>query len=66
MYIDKKWLKVTALALSLPSSIIVTLMAITGLIEKKIISNKVGYTIFFVIIISIIISIVRHAFYKKN
>ena len=47
--IDKKWAKTLALALSFPTMIIVLIIIITKLIESKVLTPILGYTIFFII-----------------
>ena len=64
--IDKKWAKTLALALSFPTMIIVLIIIITKLIESKVLTPSLGYTIFFIIIISVIITLVRYAYQNKD
>ncbi len=64
--IDKKWAKTLALALSFPTIIIVLIIIITKLIEAKMLTHGLGYSIFFIIIISVIITLVRYAYQNKD
>ncbi|EQC43259.1 hypothetical protein [Bacteriovorax sp. Seq25_V] len=65
---DRKWLKPMALAMSLPSSALVTAWVLWTLVEKNIISKNVAIVLLMVIILNILISMVVYAVRnnKKN
>ncbi|ATH06387.1 hypothetical protein BIY24_00035 [Halobacteriovorax marinus] len=64
--LDKKWLQVTGLALSFPSTILVAAYVMKLLVEKEILSKTTGVLIFLAIIFNTIYLMVYYAFKNKN
>ncbi len=58
---DQKWIKPMALAMSLPSSALVTAWILWTLVEKNIISKTVAIVLLMIIILNILISMVVYA-----
>jgi len=58
---DKKWLKPMALAMSLPSSALVTAWFLWTLVEKEVISKNTAIIILLAIVGNILISMVVYA-----
>jgi hypothetical protein len=58
---DKKWLKPMALAMSLPSSALVTAWGISVLVKQEVITKTTGILIFLAIVLNILISMVVYA-----
>jgi len=63
---DKKWLKVLALALSLPSTIFACAFGIWRLVENEIISRGVGITILLAIVINTLVWMVVYALKNRG
>jgi hypothetical protein len=63
---DKKWLQVTGLALSFPSTILLTAWGMKILVENEIISKFWGMIIFLAIICNTIYLMVYYAFKNKD
>ncbi|PIK14339.1 hypothetical protein [Halobacteriovorax sp. JY17] len=64
--LDKKWVQVTGLALSFPSTILVSAWAMKILVEKDYLSKTAGVLIFLAIIFNTIYLMVYYAFKNKN
>ncbi len=62
---SKKWVKITGLALSLPSVIFFSSFSLMKLVEMEIIEKIVGIIIFFAIVINILVLIIFYT-YGKN
>ncbi|EQC52183.1 hypothetical protein [Bacteriovorax sp. DB6_IX] len=58
---DKKWIKPMALAMSLPSSALMTAWFLWTLVEKQVISKNTAIFIFLAIVGNILISMVVYA-----
>ena len=61
-----KYLKLLALTISFPSTILFLAYGTYQLVEENIISRNVGFGIFFIVIFNILWLMVRYAFNKKN
>ncbi len=66
MKIAPKWIKVVALAMSLPSTIFVCAWAIWQLVEEGLISRGVGITILLAIVGNTLILMVLYAIKNRN
>ncbi len=66
MKFELKWVKVMALSLSLPSSVLVLAFLSYKLVENNIISAWLGYGLFFFIITDILVLLVFYAYKNKN
>ena len=66
MKVERKWIKVVGLALSLPSTIFASAFFINVLVEKQLISQLVGLLIFLAIIGNIFYLIIYHAYKNKD
>ncbi len=64
--LDKKWVQVTGLALSFPSTILVAAYAMKVLVEKGYLGKTTGVLIFLAIIFNTIYLMVYYAFKNKN
>ena len=64
--LDKKWVQVTGLALSFPSTILVSAWVMKTLVEKDYLSKTSGVLIFLAIIFNTIYLMVYYAFKNKN
>ncbi len=63
---DKKWVKVMALAMGLPSTILFSSWSLMQLAEKGVISKTVAVVLFLIIISSLLYLIASDGFKKKN
>ena len=61
MIFDKKWVKPMALAMSLPSSALMTAWFLWTLVDKQVISKNVAVFVFLAIIGNILIAMVVYA-----
>lgn len=66
MKYDRKWYQVLALAISFPSSILVTAYGFHLLIEAKILSPLVGWGLFIFILSGFVILLIKDAFIPKK
>ncbi len=66
MKFDRKWYQVLALAISFPSSILITAYGFHLLIEAKILSPLVGWGLFVFILLGFIIVLIKDAFNPKK
>lgn len=64
--LDKKWVQITGLALSFPSTILVSAYGMKILVENEYISKTTGVLIFLAIIFNTIYLMVYYAFKNKN
>ena len=64
--LDKKWVQVTGLALSFPSTILVSAWVMKTLVEKDYLGKTAGVLIFLAIIFNTIYLMVYYAFKNKN
>ena len=63
---DKKWLKTTALALSFPSTILISSIGMKIMVENEIMTKFWGIIIFLAIICNTIYLMVYYAFKNKD
>ena len=63
---DKKWMQVTGLALSFPSTILISAWAMKHLVDNNYISKTVGIIIFLAIICNTIYLMVYYALKNKD
>ena len=66
MMLDRGWAKVTALALSLPSTIIAAAILASVLIKRGIVSTWVGWSIFLLMVVNTIVLLVIYAYRSKK
>ncbi|OUR92950.1 hypothetical protein A9Q84_20800 [Halobacteriovorax marinus] len=63
---DKKWVKTTGLALSYPSTILISAIGMKELVERNILSKTWGTIIFLAIIFNTIYLMIYYALKNKN
>lgn len=63
---DKKWIKIMGLALSLPSTIFITAWGTMHLAEIGILTKVQAVLIFLLIVLNILFSMVYYAYKRKN
>ncbi|WP_372655239.1 hypothetical protein [Halobacteriovorax sp.] len=64
--LDKKWVQITGLALSFPSTILVSAYGMKLLVDKEYLGKTTGVLIFLAIIFNTIYLMVYYAFKNKN
>ena len=63
---SSKWYGVLSIALSIPSTIGGLAYLVSILVERQMISSLVGYSLFFLVILSLLWLMVKYAFNKKS
>jgi hypothetical protein len=66
MKIERKWIQVLALAISFPTSILLTAYGFHLLIEEKVLSPLVGWGLFVFFLLGFIIIFIKDAFISKK
>ena len=66
MFLDKKWAKIVALALSLPSTIFVMGLFFKMLVDGGILSKTVSVILFLLVILNTLFLIVYYAMKKRS
>ena len=63
---NKKWIGVLSIALSIPSTIAGLALLINELVQQKILDFTIGFLIFLLVILGMLWLMVTYAFNKKN
>lgn len=66
MKVEKKWLAVLSIGMGLPSAILCLGYVAWKLVEDGVLEKKIAFSVFFLVVISFLVSMVAYACKKKS